>query len=184
MRSEKRNKKTFSLIALLAIAVMLFAIGSTLAYLADKTPAIENTFTPSKAGTEIEEEFDGKVKTDVKVKNTGDIDAYIRATVVITWQNEAGDILGTKPVEGTDYAMTQTLTGWKEIDGIYYYQKKVASGESTDVLIDRCEPLKEAPVDGYTLHVEILAEAIQADPDTAIKEAWGINPATWTEVSK
>ena len=128
MKSEKRNKKTLNLIALLAIAVMLFAIGSTLAYLSDKTPEITNAFTPSTIGTDIDEDFDKKIKKDVKVKNTGDTDAYIRAEVVYTWETDDGTVLGTEPAAGTDYSIQQTSTNWKEIDGVYYYQQKVAPG--------------------------------------------------------
>ena len=42
------------------------------------------------------------------------------------------------------------------------------------MLITECKPLKAAPVAGYTLHVEILAQSIQAEPDAAVKEAWGV----------
>ena len=182
MRTKQKKMKSSTLIALLVIAAMLFAIGSTLAYLADRTARMENVFVPSEVKTEIGETFDGNVKENVVIKNTGDIDAYIRAEVVVTWEKADGTVLGEKPVSGTDYSMTQTLTDWTEIKGVYYYKNKVASKGVTEELIDSCKPLKAAPVEGYTLHVEILAEAIQAEPDTAIKEAWGIDPQNWVEV--
>ena len=175
MKSEKK-KRTSSLIALSIITVMLFIVGGTLAYLADRTPEVVNTFTPSKIETNIEEKFESNVKTNVRIQNTGDVDAYIRARIVVTWQDKNGNVLGEKPVSGTDYTMKQTLGKWYQKDGLYYYKGRVSSGGYTAYLIDRCEPLKAAPVEGYTLHVEILAEAIQADPDAAIKDAWGVTP--------
>lgn len=176
MRSKRKNRKTSSLIALSLIAVMLIVTGVTIAYLFDSTEKVVNTFTPSTSGSEIEEEFNKKVKSNVKVKNTGDIDAYVRADVVITWQDKDGNVLGIAPVAGQDYKMTQTLDNWLEKDGLYYYKGKVGAGETTANLIDKCEAIGQAPVEGYTLHVEILAETIQAEPDEAITEAWGVTP--------
>ena len=184
MKTNKSIRKRSCLIAL-ALILGLTLVGGTLAYLYDRTKPVVNTFTPSKIDTNIDEKFENNIKTDVRIQNTGDIDAYIRADIVVTWQDEAGNVLGEKPVLGRDYTMTQTLTSWKEIKGLYYYTKKVspdAPNNLTTNLIDSCEPIKKAPVEGYTLHVEILAEAIQAEPDTAIIKAWGVDPSTWQGV--
>ena len=180
MKTNKSIRKRSCLIAL-ALILGLTLVGGTLAYLYDRTKPVVNTFTPSKVDTEIKEDLEGNVKKNVKIENTSDIDAYIRADIVVTWQDEAGNVLGEKPALGTDYTMTQTSTDWKEIKGLYYYTKKVspnAPDNFTTNLIDSCTPKVTAPVKGYTLHVEILAEAIQAEPDTAIIDAWGVNPHT------
>ena len=175
MKTNKSIRKRSCLIAL-ALILGLTIIGGTLAYLHDKTEPIVNKFTPVKVETEIEENLKDNVKTDVKIKNTSYIDAYIRANIVVTWQDKEGNVLGIEPVEGTDYTMKQTLTNWLEKDGLYYYKGKVEPGNYTANIIDSCTPIKDAPVDGYTLHVEILGEAIQAEPDAAITEAWGVTP--------
>lgn len=161
-----KNMKKKSLLMLATMVLLLtFAVGSTIAYLATHTTPVTNTFTPTDITTTVTENFDGKVKESVQIKNTGNTDAYIRAAVVVTWQNNKGEVLATKPVEGTDYQITWTKEEWTDlqIDGFYYYKSKVAPGGSTGVLFTDCKPLKAAPEEGYTLHVEIIGQGIQAE---------------------
>lgn len=170
------KKKTILMLAAMAL-LLTVTVGSTIAYLETSTLPVTNTFTPASSGTTIEEKFDDKVKNEVKIKNTGDIKSYIRAAVVITWQNAAGDVFGTVPVAGTDYSITWTKDGWTENGNFYYYNTAVEPGASTGVLFTACKPLKAAPKDGYTLHVEIIAQSIQAEPISAVTEAWGWTPS-------
>ena len=176
-----------SLVLLTAMVVLLCAVvGGTVAYLVTATDPVTNTFTPTSSSTSIEEEFNGKVKNNVKITNTGDVDVYIRAAVVITWQDSSGKVLGQVPVAGTDYAITWSMADWigPKSDGYYYYKKPVSEDESTGVLFTDCKPLKAAPVEGYTLHVEIISEAIQAEPTTAVTQAWGVTVSTDGTISK
>lgn len=161
------------LVASLSLLLML-AVGMTLAYLFDKTESITNTFTPTKVSQTIVEKFDEKVKKEVQVTNNGDIDAYIRVLVVITWQDDEGNVYPTAPVEGTDYTVTWTKSGWVEKDGMYYYTSPVNPGETTGTLLDECKPVAGKAPDGYHLSVEILSSAIQAQPADAVKEAWKV----------
>lgn len=173
----KITKKMLVLLTAL-IVVLCAAVGGTVAYLVTSTGPVTNTFTPSKVTTEIDEKFNEKVKNEVKIKNKGDVDAYIRAAVVITWQDANGVVLGQKPVAGTDYLITWTLNDWTALnsDGYYYYTNPVsANGGTTGVLFTECKPVKPAPVDGYTLHVEIISEAIQAEPTSVVTGAWGVS---------
>ena len=117
----------------------------------------------------------GKItKNDVFIQNTGKADAHIRATIVVTWQDAAGNVYGQVPVEGEgkDYVLVINDTGWeKGADGYWYC---IAAGDpdtQTAVLIDSCTALTS--LDGYTLNVEILAQAVQAEPDAAAIAAWG-----------
>lgn len=48
----------------------------------------------------------------MKVKNTGNTDAFIRAQIVVTWKDANGNVSATKPVEDTDYTMTLNTTDW------------------------------------------------------------------------
>lgn len=181
----KRMKRTVVLLVSLLVLVGA-AVGGTLAWMTAQTDPVVNTFEPASVTTTVDETFKDNVKTNVKIQNTGNVDAYIRAAVVITWQNEAGNVYGTVPVEGTDYTMTYpSNSSWVQgADGFYYYKSPVKAGESTGVLIEECKMAEGAtPPDGYTLHVEILGSGIQSTPDTAIKEAWGIDPSTWTSVT-
>ena len=105
------NRKTHlrwnrSFVLVVSVLVLLVGIvGASVAYLSMKTPAVKNEFAYGKVSCEVLEDFDGTVKSNVRIKNTGNIPAYIRARVVVTWKNENGDIYGTKPVLGEDYSL-------------------------------------------------------------------------------
>lgn len=179
-KSRKHSRKAKPSLLLITLVVLMgVLVGSTVAYLVTNTGSIANSFVPAKITTDITEQFDGSVKNNVQVKNTGEVEAFIRAAVVITWQNTAGEVYPTAPVEGTDYTVSYPGNDWvKHTDGYYYYTKIVKTNESTGILLTDCKPLKDAPAEGYTLHVEILATAIQSEPITVVTEAWGVNPKT------
>ena len=112
---------------MLLATVMLFAlaVGGTIAWLTDKDRPLVNTFDPSKVTCEVQEKFDGKVKSDVNVKNTGDIDAFIRVKLVTYRTNDAGQHIG-----GTAALPQFTLgANWVEYNGYYYYTLPVAPGD-------------------------------------------------------
>ncbi len=172
----KRTRKNKQLIALLSVLTVILGLagGITLAYIFTQTQPIENTFRPTEVTVEIEEEFDGSVKSDVKITNTGTAPSYIRAAVVVTWVTSDGSTLAETPVEGEDYDITYAEnTGWlKGDDGYWYYTTPVNPNESTGILIDECTQLAEKA--DCQLAVEILASAIQSDPSDAVTEAWGV----------
>ena len=175
-RRRLRWSKQFTVLACVAVLLMGF-VGSSLAWLMDSTPKVKNEFIPGDVTPEVTEGFDGNVKSDVKIQNTGNVDAYIRAKLVFTWQNKAGEVLGVAPTSG-DYTITWEKKGWKEgSGGYYYYTSKVGSGESTGVLATGIKQITPNPAKGYTLHVEVLAESIQAEPVKAVREAWNWTPS-------
>ena len=190
----KHNKKAATLLVSLLLAVCVTA-GGTLAFLTD-AKGLTNTFTPSHVTTEvIEDPFDGTTKENVTIKNTGNTEAWIRAAVVITWQDEKGNVYGQMPVEGEDYEIAYDLkNGWiKGDDGFYYWTKPVKSVEeapnncSTGVLIKSCTvggTTAVAPPSGYNLNVEIIGSGIQSKPDDAVEEAWGVTVNTASDGTK
>ena len=182
----KRVMKTKKPVALVALLVLLCCtVAGTLAYLVDSTDPVTNTFTPAHVSTAVDETFENGVKSDVKIQNTGDIDAYIRATVVVNWASdtEVGVVSGTAPEEGKDYTIDWTMVNWIKVGDYYYYTQKVAAKGETKQLFTDCK-LKEGviPPSGYHLQVTILADGIQSEPLTAIQEAWHVDPATWTAI--
>lgn len=180
-RKVKRLRWNRSFVVLASVLVLIIGlVGTTLAFLYDSTTPVINTFTPTKVTGEITEDFKDNVKNDVQVKNTGDIDAYIRAMVVVTWQNDDGNVYPTAPAEGTDYTLTWTMDGWVKNGNYFYYTSKVAPNASTGILLTDCKPVEGKAPDGYHLVVEILSDAIQAEPDTAVKSAWGVTIANGT----
>ena len=166
--------------AVLIMAVLLLfgaAVGSTVAFLIDKTAPVENAFEYAKVSCEVTENFTNNKKDNVQVKNTGTIDAYIRATYVVNWVDKDGNIAASDP-EGYSYSLTKNPDSkWIEKDGYFYYTSPVAPGSSTEGSLLTCTVIyPENPE--YTLSVEILAEAIQSTPATAVQEAWGVTPTS------
>lgn len=185
---KHRPGRAKALLLIASLAVLLTAtVGSTAAWLVSKPAAVENDFVPGKVACQVLEKFDTEsgayVKRGVCVQNTGNTDAYIRVLLVFTWKDEAGNIFSNKPQEGKDYQIVMDdLTDWimQESDaGVYFYYKKpVAPGAETGKLIDS---LRQAdgvigPENGkYKLSVDILADAVQADPPEAVKDSWGVD---------
>lgn len=167
--SPGKGRRLTKVAALSLALVLLVSTGGTLAYLFTSTAPVENTFSPAEMGIVIHEEFANNVKSNVYVENTSEANVYIRAAIVINWQDDAGNVVA-EPVVTNDYTMTLG-TGWKEVDGYYYCtaaDEKDAS--STSQLIVSCVP-NGTPK--YRLSVSILAQAIQVEPASAVQEAWG-----------
>ena len=114
------------------------------------------------------------MKSDVKIQNTGDIPAYIRARIVVTWKDANGKVSAV-PVKNTDYTIAFNETDWTQQGDYWYCKTAVDAGGETPVLITKCEKKGNAPKD-YDLSVEILADAIQSEPASAVTEAWGNTP--------
>ena len=172
---KSAKRKSFILLFSLAL-ILLFAVGGTLAYIVTSTNDVKNTFEPAQVACEVEEQFNGNEKSDVKIKNTGNTDAYIRAAVIITWKDSDGNISAVAPMEDKDYTINYQIGDWiLGSDGYYYFKYSVAAGAVTGtaliqscVLLDTCN----RPGDNYDLSVEILADAIQSTPDNAVEESW------------
>lgn len=189
MKNRKFSKKPMVVMASLVL-LLCMTVGGSLAFLTTQTDPVKNTFTPAEVKITVTEKIDNGTKDEVKVKNIGDTTAYIRAAVVVTWQDEAGNIYGEKPIEGTDYTISswtglQAGGGWKKgsVDGFYYYTKPVDVEASTDELFTGCAPVAGKAPEGYSLAVEIIASAVQSLPTSAVKDVWvsgvsNVNAAT------
>ncbi len=177
-RTKNKARKIGLLTSLLVLATV--AVGGTLAYLIDTTDEVVNTFEPTSVPIEVEEAFDGNTKKDVKIRNNGNIPAYIRATYVVNWEDEEGNILGTPPVKDEDYTIELNIKDWIECDGYYYHTKPVAANGETAVFIMTCSLEKDesgvpvTPPDGYYLRVDVLAQSVQSTPKTAMEELWKV----------
>ncbi len=186
----KIKKSTTGKAALLLAAQVLAiaaVIGATAAFLVVHSAEIANIFNPSEVTCVVEEDITTTpgTKKDVKIENTGDIAAYIRAAVVVTWQDANGNVYGQKPKAETDYTIEfNTGAGSKWVlaaDGFYYYTSEVAAGDTTATLINSCAPVADkSPESSYSLNVEIVASAIQSKPDRVVEEAWSNDKVTIT----
>lgn len=162
------------LILLISLVMLLgIALGGTVAFLVDNTREVTNTFTPGRVTVEIAEETTATQKSNIKFQNTGNVDAYIRATLAIYWKDSAGNIVA--PPAGGKVELGTLRTGWKAQDDIYYYAPKVTPNGWTGVMMT---PITVTCPEGYQCIIDVHAEAIQADGDTddtsipAYQEAW------------
>lgn len=185
-----KQKKMLLLLVSLVLALTL-SISGTLAYLIDTSGPVQNTFNPSSVPPDVVENFNGETKSDVKIKNNGNIDAYIRAMIVVNWvsvDETTGNVTvygGATPElgEDKDYTMTfPTDSKWQKVGDYYYYKGVVAPSSTTENLFTDAKPVEDKTPEGYQLSIEILAQSIQSEPDTAVQEAWGMtyNNGTWT----
>lgn len=190
MSQTNKPKKHIKGVALLVSVLLLVCVtvGGTLAYIITASGPITNLFNPSKVTTEVYEEIGQNIKQNVKIQNTGDTEAWIRVAVIVTWQNEDGNVYGRKPVEGSDYSLDLNVynesepignSKWiKGADNFYYWPLPVKSDEeapldcSTGILINSCSYINNAP-EGYFLSVEILGSGIQSKPDRVFNDEWG-----------
>jgi len=159
----KKHFQKKSLFIILAVLILL-AVGGTAAFLKWKSQNVSNNFNSARSvDPEIIETFEDNVKSDVKIKipETG-YSVYVRAAIVITWKNAEGKILSQPPAENEDYVISIGDSWGKDTDGFYYYKQAVDSKGVTENLINECKPSKDAPAEGYTLDVQIIAQTIQA----------------------
>lgn len=192
---DKRHKslKGKSIILLISLILTLCgAVGTTLAFVISRTNQVENTFNGSKVTVTVVEEFpDAKVKKNVQIENTGDVDVYIRVKLNFTWisETDSNTVYSTVPVENTDYTISygdkvetteNTVDSdpkWiKGNDGFWYYTSPVAPSGKTEILIGECKLTDDANIpDGYTLSVNVISSAIQSTPVDAVESAWKVS---------
>ena len=166
------------LVLLVSVTMLLaFTVSGTVAFLADGTDSVENKFTPTKVTTTTTEDFDHKTKSRVVINNTSDIPVYIRVAVIGSWMKD-----GKVVDDWTVPAGIINTTDWFEVDGLYYYKKQVAAGDSTSDLLG--SDIVATTIDGKVLNVTVLSQAIQGEPDTAVENAWGVKVTTGNDGTK
>lgn len=188
-KANNKPRIRMNKLAILFIAVVMLigaVVGSTVAFLVTKTAPVENKFTYASIGTRIDEVFTGEAKSDVKVTNTGDTPAFIRATYIVTWRDGQGENANIVPEsslpEGYSYTLTGATGEWTKIGDYYYYNYAVSSNMSTEGSLLECTwTHPENPE--YFLTVEVIAEAIQSTPEDAVKNAWGVTIANGVVMS-
>ncbi len=170
-RVLKRRRLT-PLAAAALLMVLFMSVGGTLAWLTAHTSAITNTFTVATPGVKIEEGFDKQTKSNVQVKNTGEVEAYIRVALVPTWDRTKTAMRWPNRPVWTIYPSLGAIPGkWlKGTDGYWYYKEPVAPGYSTEVLLEKATVTTE---NGYHMNLQVMADSIQADPTRAVTAMWG-----------
>lgn len=178
-KHARRRQQRFNKSIILVVLVSIFAAvaGSTLAFLVTRTDSVKNTFNYSNVACMVKEEAftngTSVEKSNVRVLNTGDTESYIRAAIIVTWKDSAGNVYAMEPQKDKDYTITINNSDWLEKNGFYYYTKPVSPQKETGVLIENCS-IKGSGLEGYGLSVEILASAIQSKPTKAVENSWHV----------
>lgn len=182
------RKRNISFVLLVCVCLIgALTVGTTVAYLFTEGGQVENLFKPARVACTVAEDgyvgsgnaqTEATTRSNVRVRNTGDVTAYIRASIVINWKDESGAVLARTPVENTDYSLQLAAgTDWFFADGAWYFAEAVEPWEYTDVLIASCQMLPGANVpENAHLSVEIVATAVQATVKAV--EAWSNGAVT------
>ena len=174
-RKPKRSVKPF-LIAFCVCILACAAVSGSLAWLISTPEPVVNTFTPGAVTIQVDETFNGTTKSDVRIKNTGDVPAYIRVALVPAWVDDEGNI-AAKPASlkldcditwGDDFNQF-----WFEgTDGFYYCKTFINPGKSTPILIKSCT-VKDGEHE-YDFELQVIASAVQSLPTSTVGEVWPV----------
>lgn len=174
---HKRSVKPL-LIAVCVLVIACTAISGSLAWLISGPQQVVNTFEAGNAAIEIVETFEGNMKSDVKVTNTGNVPVYIRVALIPAWVDDNGNI-AAKPASLSDCTITwgetgtETLSdsGWFEgSDGFYYCKTAVAPGGISPVLIYQC--IVNDTSQEFDFELQVIASAVQSLPTSTVEDVW------------
>ncbi|MBR4661173.1 MAG: hypothetical protein IKO92_00410 [Clostridia bacterium] len=140
-------------------------------------PTAHDLSTAAATETFTAVNVDCEVQNDYSVKNTGDIDALIRAKVVLDRLDSAGNI----DVSGGVIPAPAPLDGWVQI-GDYLYWKGVVGFDENEGPVATGSVLDPNGV-AAGVRITVIAEAIQAEGGAAA-DAWGVewDGSGWTAV--
>lgn len=171
--------KTRSLYFALLLVLIFILCGTVIAYMFTQTGYEENSLQPATVACQVVETFSDGAKTSIKIKNTGNIKAYLRLRLVSYWVDSEGAIA---PKTSTMPSFSLNTTDWiAGANHTYYYKTpvdpNVDEGLTSD-LLETGSSLTLAPdEDGCSQVVEIFAEAIQSEPGNVTSPPvsnWGV----------
>lgn len=164
-----QGRKSGLLVPILAVVLLLGLITAGVAYYLQETGGVTASYQLAQVSCQVDEKFDGTQKTEIKVRNTSNVPAYIRVRLVSYWETPSGKIAGRSSPELKDLSVAG---GWQAMgDNTWLYATPVEPGESTEDLLAASLTLEAE--DGYIPVVKVLAEAIQ---ESAATDAWRSKP--------
>ena len=179
LKPEDRHRYPF-ILPLVLIVALLVSISAgvvwAVQFMTTEDDPVVNTFTPAQTSIEVKESFDGTVKENVYIANTGSTAdskgpaVYVRVKLLAYWYALDSEHIAAK----SNWTPSFTPgTDWILIGDYYYYKKPIAAGENTSNLISSIT-LERNETDGTRQVLEIAAEAIQSTPATAVSTAWSV----------
>lgn len=177
-RKPKRSIKPF-LIAFCVCILACAAVSGSLAWLTSTPEHVVNSFIPGVVTIQVDETFDGITKSDVRIKNTGNVPAYIRVALVPAWVDDEGNI-AAKPASlklDCDITWGKDGSGYEAdwfigSDGFYYCKTVIEPDESTPILIKSCT-VKDGEHE-YDFELQVIASAVQSLPTSTVGEVWPV----------
>lgn len=176
-----QNKRRWAAVIAVAAAVALASVA--VAFMLRRAEVKSNYFTPAVVTCAVHEKVNGvevtgsaasgSVKSDITAENTGNTTVFLRLRLSACWVDAKGKTTGTPSALPQITLRQNWLDGG---NGLYYYALPVEPGQSTAVL---CEPMRmgtSVSPTGATVYqqITVLAEAVQALPEKAAQEAWGV----------
>ena len=145
---------------------------------------ITNVFVPANVDCEVIEIFEDNKKTSIKVENKSNIKTYIRLRVVAYWQDSKGNVVARTSPEikfGSNWQYDTENWFYDSIEKTFYHKSPVLAGDLTSELLKNSIVLNAVTEDvngvEFTYHpvITFIAEAVQAEPNGAVTDAWGIS---------
>ena len=173
-RKPKRSIKPF-LIAFCVCILACAAVSGSLAWLTSTPEHVVNSFIPGAVTIQVDETFDSSTKSDVSIKNTGNVPAYIRVALVPAWVDDEGNI-AAKHASLDDCNITLgddfNQFWFKGTDGFYYCKTFIKPDESTPILIKSCT-VKDGEHE-YDFELQVIASAVQSLPTSTVETVWPV----------
>ena len=178
-------------IIIVGAILIVASVSVTVAYLIIRSTEITNSFVPAKIDCQVletETKIDNVVtKTSVRAQNTGNVDAYIRVRVVTYWEDSKGNPVARNSPENEfvdgDWKFNDADWIYDRTNQTFYHKAPVGANDFTAELLgsgfNGITLTPEDVIQGnvtftYYPVVEFIVEGIQGDPDTAVKESWGV----------
>ena len=181
----KYRKLVAAAAVVFAVATVILGIGSMMAYLADGDKAV-NAFSIGSNTIVPDEPFDPvepgkKTVKEPKAENTGTVECYVRAKVLLSDSRADGYITYyTSSTEGFN------TKAWREdTDGWMYYSDPVSPGEKTPPVFTHIKLKQDIPDSIKDTAIDVIFESVQSegfeDAETAFKSIEGDRMETGKE---
>ena len=180
-------KNRWPILLLLFVLITVAATSWVLGKYVANNPTDANVDIVAEGKVELSVTDNGDGSYTIKNTDASNIPAYVRFTVVVTWVSNDGDrVWGLSAQEGVDYIITDTnCTALPYGNYTYYYYKGTGDADEILALSEEFSFTVEKinTMGNYTMHIEVIADAIQCLPTTIAKSAWGVefnsNTHTW-----
>ena len=199
-----KNRKVWLLAGLIFV---LFSISLVMALMTKSTPKVMNEFVLAEVECTIHEnvtktdsttdQSDATAhtrvakKTDVTVENKSNINAYIRVRLVSYYVDQDNKIVG-KNCSVPTFVPNSSYWIVDSAQNTYYYKYPVAAGGLTEDLLASGSEIVLGTVEGtdadsyeYLYQVVVItAEAVQAEPQSAVSAIWSVTVGADGTLSK